>query len=56
MSSSDSTPDAMQKLFGFVDANREKFIQTLAEAVEIKSVSAWPETREVIRITNEEMH
>ena len=37
----------MKKVFSYIDTNREKFINNLAEAVEIKSVSAWPETREV---------
>ena len=42
-----STPAPMKKFFGFVDENKETFIDNLAEAVAIKSVSAWPETREV---------
>merc|ERR1712071_514130 len=29
----------------YIDANQKKFIQNLDEAVAIKSVSAWPETR-----------
>ena len=37
----------MKKFFGFVDENKETFIDNLAEAVAIKSVSAWPEQREV---------
>jgi hypothetical protein len=37
----------MKKLFGFIDTNRETFIQNLAEVIAIKSVSAWPEAREV---------
>lgn len=41
-----STPAPMKKFFGFVDENKESFIDNLAEAVAIKSVSAWPETRE----------
>ncbi len=40
----------MDKFFAFVDENKEKFISNLAEAVEIKSVSAWPETREVRKL------
>lgn len=43
-----STPAPMKKFFGFVDENKESFIDNLAEAVAIKSVSAWPETREEI--------
>lgn len=31
--------------FSHVDANKEKYIKTLAEAVAIKSVSAWPDAR-----------
>ena len=42
-----STPAPMKKFFGFVDENKETFIDNLAEAVAIKSVSAWPETRGV---------
>ena len=41
-----STPAPMKKFFGFVDENKERFIDNLAEAVAIKSVSAWPEARE----------
>ncbi len=37
----------LKKIFGFVDDNKEKFIKTLGEAIEIKSVSAWPQNREV---------
>ena len=42
-----STPVPMKKFFSFVDENKENFIDNLAEAVAIKSVSAWPEVREV---------
>lgn len=35
----------MEKLFKHIDANADKYVQRLADAVAIKSVSAWPETR-----------
>ncbi len=35
----------MEKIFAYVDANKEKFIDNLEAAVKIKSVSAWPHTR-----------
>ena len=38
-------PEPMQRLFGHVDDHKEEYIKNLAAAVEIKSVSAWPETR-----------
>ena len=38
----------MDKIFAYVDANKSKFIDNLAQAVEIKSVSAWPECRSEI--------
>jgi hypothetical protein len=41
-----SVPASMQKLFGYIDSNRETFIENLSEAVAIKSVSGWPEARE----------
>lgn len=31
--------------FSYIDSNKEKFINNLKEAVAIKSVSSWPETR-----------
>ena len=34
-------PEALQKVFGYIDEHKDKFIDNLAEAVEIKSVSAW---------------
>ena len=43
---SSSTPAPMKKFFSFVDENKDKFIDNLAEAVAIKSVSAWPEQRQ----------
>ena len=39
-------PD-MQKLFSYIDSNRERFICDLDEAIRIKSVSAWPDNRKV---------
>eukprot|EP00094_Tigriopus_californicus_P004222 TCALIF_04069-PA protein Name:"Similar to CNDP2 Cytosolic non-specific dipeptidase (Bos taurus)" AED:0.10 eAED:0.10 QI:464/0.8/0.83/1/1/1/6/123/500 len=38
-------PEPMRKLFGYIDEQKENLIQALAQAVEIKSVSAWPENR-----------
>lgn len=38
-------PEPMQKLFAQIDKNKKKYIDNLAKAVAIKSVSAWPETR-----------
>jgi len=43
-----SKPDAMKKLFAKIDENKEKYIENLRKAVAIKSVSAWPETRDEI--------
>lgn len=43
-----STDDQMKKLFAFIDEHKEEYIQNLADAVEIKSVSAWPHTRDEI--------
>lgn len=41
----------MDKIFAYVDANKSKFIDNLAQAVEIKSVSAWPECRpEIVKM------
>ena len=41
-------PDALSKVFGRIDDERERFIADLAEAVKIKSVSAWIQNREVV--------
>lgn len=38
-------PDFLNKLFGFIDENREKYIETLREAVGIRSISNWPDAR-----------
>jgi len=43
-----ATPEPMQKLFDRIDANKAKYIENLRKAVAIKSVSAWPETRDEI--------
>ena len=41
----------MEKIFEYVDANKNHFIDNLAKAVEIKSVSAWPECRpEIVKM------
>ena len=40
-------PEPLKKVFSWVDDNKEKLIATLGEAIEIKSVSAWPDHREV---------
>ena len=40
-----SVPESMAKLFAYVDGHKEEYIDNLAKAVKIKSVSAWPETR-----------
>ena len=41
-------PEPMAKLFAQIDANKKHYIDNLAKAVAIKSVSAWPETRDEI--------
>ena len=38
-------PESMAKLFAQIDKNKKHYIDNLAKAVAIKSVSAWPETR-----------
>jgi nonspecific dipeptidase len=40
-----TTPEQMQQVFDYIDKNVDKWIDNLAEAVAIKSVSAWTETR-----------
>ncbi len=40
-----TTPEPMIKVFDYIDKNVDKWIDNLAEAVAIKSVSAWTETR-----------
>ncbi|XP_057373009.1 cytosolic non-specific dipeptidase-like [Daphnia carinata] len=37
--------EALKPVFSYIDSNKDKFIKNLNEAVAIKSVSAWPETR-----------
>lgn len=39
-------PDPLKKIFSYIDDEQEKFISNLAEAVRIKSVSAWIQNRE----------
>lgn len=43
-----SVPEPMQKLFAKIDENKAKYIDNLSKAVAIKSVSAWPHTRNEI--------
>ncbi|CAL1267327.1 unnamed protein product [Larinioides sclopetarius] len=38
----------MEEIFKYIDAHQKEYIDSLREAVAIKSVSAWPETREEI--------
>ena len=41
----------MDKIFNYIDANKAHLIDNLAKAVEIKSVSAWPECRpEIVKM------
>ena len=40
--------EQMKKFFAFVDEHKEEYIKNLGDAVEIKSVSAWPHAREEI--------
>lgn len=40
-----SHPEAMQKVFKYIDDHKDKWVKNLTEAVAIKSVSAWKETR-----------
>ena len=44
-----AVPDTLKEMFSYIDDEREKFISDLAEAVGIKSVSAWIQNREVYR-------
>jgi hypothetical protein len=37
----------LDKVLAEVDSRKEEFIKNLSDAVAIKSVSAWPETRDV---------
>ncbi|XP_058790624.1 cytosolic non-specific dipeptidase [Phymastichus coffea] len=44
-------PSTLVKLFKHIDSNKVKYINNLREAVAIKSVSAWPESRnEIIKM------
>ena len=41
----------MEKIFEYMDAHKNVYIDNLAAAVEIKSVSAWPECRpEIVKM------
>ncbi len=41
----------MEKIFAYIDANKEQFISNLEEAEKIKSVSSTPDTRpEIVRM------
>ena len=52
MSSSEICKE-MKEVFKYVDDNKDKWIDNLAEAIAIKSVSAWADTRpEVDRMVN----
>lgn len=43
--------DHLKPVFSYIDANKQKFIQNLSDAVAIKSVSAWSDTRpEIVRM------
>lgn len=47
-----SAKESLKKIFEYVDKNQNKFIDDLKEAVAIKSVSAWPETRQdIVKMT-----
>jgi len=48
MSATGDVPEPMAKLFAQIDKNKKHYIDNLAKAVAIKSVSAWPETRQEI--------
>lgn len=37
--------ESLQKVFNYIDENKQKLIDHLAECVSIPSVSAWPEKR-----------
>lgn len=41
--------ETLQKVFNYIDENKEKLIAHLSECVAIKSVSAWPECRPEIQ-------
>ncbi|XP_014230542.1 cytosolic non-specific dipeptidase [Trichogramma pretiosum] len=44
-------PSVLTKLFKHIDCNKVKYIENLAQAVAIKSVSAWPESRgEIVKM------
>ncbi|XP_076758935.1 cytosolic non-specific dipeptidase 2 [Xylocopa sonorina] len=41
-------PSTLKHLFSYIDSHKTEYINTLREAVAIKSVSAWPDKREEI--------
>ena len=41
-----AVPSVLQKLFKYIDDHKEKYVETLKEAVAIKSVSGWPDHRD----------
>jgi len=40
--------EQMKKFFAFIDEHKEEYIKNLGDAIEIKSVSAWPNVRDEI--------
>lgn len=53
MASKAEVPAVLKTLFSHIDSNKAKYIQALKEAVAIKSVSAWPDSRpEISRMVN----
>ncbi|KAK7075443.1 Metallopeptidase M20, partial [Halocaridina rubra] len=44
-----AVPEHLTKIFKYVDDNKTRFIDVLREAVAIKSVSAWSESRPEIK-------
>ncbi|XP_057333237.1 cytosolic non-specific dipeptidase [Microplitis mediator] len=46
-----TVPRTLAKLYGYVDEHKKEYIETLREAVAIKSVSSWPDARgEVVKM------
>ncbi|XP_026472311.1 cytosolic non-specific dipeptidase [Ctenocephalides felis] len=43
-----SLPEPLQKLFSHIDQNKKRYIDVLSEAVAIKSVSAWADSRQEV--------
>jgi nonspecific dipeptidase len=43
----------MKEIFKYIDDNKDKWVDNLAEAIAIKSVSAWADSRsEVVRMVH----